>query len=164
MSFFKKSHSKTTKSKLQFSASEVTLVDAATQLSTKDVTCNLVKYPKQKPLHSDIDKWNTMEARLGKCYIMLPWRSARDSKLFFFQLGLSTNRLLIILQTTPSTHFRSAHRTLLKIAWIKPLSVVTIHSLSHDHIKSVRQDLLLLLVTGCLTVLAMPSLLATNYE
>lgn len=75
MSFFKKSNSTTIKSKLRFTASEVTLVDVTTQSNTVGVTGAHVKYPKQKPLRSDIDKWNTMEARLGKyifIYIKLP--------------------------------------------------------------------------------------------
>ncbi|KAM3551919.1 hypothetical protein MY1884_007466 [Beauveria asiatica] len=64
MPFFKKSK----KADLGSTASEVTLVDpSACQAATKGMSQAIKskpKHPKQKPLTSEMDKWNTIEARL----------------------------------------------------------------------------------------------------
>ncbi|KAK8144862.1 hypothetical protein G3M48_005225 [Beauveria asiatica] len=65
MPFFKKSK----KADLGSTASEVTLVDpSACQAATKGMSQAIKpkpKHPKQKPLTSEMDKWNTIEARLA---------------------------------------------------------------------------------------------------
>ncbi|KAM3506063.1 hypothetical protein MY11210_007709 [Beauveria gryllotalpidicola] len=65
MPFFKKSK----KANLGSTASEVTLVDpSACQAAAKGTSRAIrsqTKHPKQKPLSSEIDKWNAMEARLA---------------------------------------------------------------------------------------------------
>ncbi|KAM3502207.1 hypothetical protein MY10362_005007 [Beauveria mimosiformis] len=73
MPFFKKSK----KADLGSTASEVTLVDPSAQAAAKG-TSQAIKSkpkhpPKQKPLTSEIDKWNTIEARLA--YIINKRRS-----------------------------------------------------------------------------------------
>ncbi|KAH8711546.1 hypothetical protein HC256_008363 [Beauveria bassiana] len=65
MPFFKRSK----KADLGSTASEVTLVDpAACQAAARGMSQAVkpkTKHPKQKPLTSELDKWNTIEARLA---------------------------------------------------------------------------------------------------
>ncbi|TQV94187.1 hypothetical protein V2A60_002757 [Cordyceps javanica] len=66
MPFFKKSKT----ANLGSTASEVTLVDPSANQAVAKHTSQTVKpksaHPKQKPLSSEKDKWNTMEARLDQ--------------------------------------------------------------------------------------------------
>ncbi|KAJ3492654.1 hypothetical protein NLG97_g5245 [Lecanicillium saksenae] len=63
MPFLKKSKA----TKLGSTPSEVTLVDSTAAFTAAKAASHTVKstHPKQTPLSSEKDKWNTMEARLA---------------------------------------------------------------------------------------------------